>query len=277
MTERIPYFPMYPKDWLDFRVQRMSYEAQGIYHAILCYMWKDSKDQSSIRSDEKALAKALGLTITKLRKNLLEIQEKNDPIFIERDGFYHSKRLAKERRQYLTYRKTRIAAGKLGAKNRWLSHRSAMPEPMANGMANTMAKDSTSTSPSTSSSKDKKTVAPLTPLAAAAFELYQREIGITSPIAYDELKYAIGDYGDEWVCDAIKEAATHNVRNLAYIKAILSRWKNEGKYSKREKEEAHVVLADGTTIATKEEFESLAAKGEIDWNERKRVWEKIPG
>jgi hypothetical protein len=36
---RPPAFQFYPKDWLDFRVQRMSLAAQGAYMKILCFMW----------------------------------------------------------------------------------------------------------------------------------------------------------------------------------------------------------------------------------------------
>jgi len=48
---RPPAFQFYPKDWFDFKVQRMSLAAQGAYLKLLCFMWTDSKDQCSIPDD----------------------------------------------------------------------------------------------------------------------------------------------------------------------------------------------------------------------------------
>ena len=69
-----PAFQFYPKDWLDFKVTRMRYEAQGIYMRILCHMWTDSKDQCSILNDDKAISAALGISIKRWQIAKKEIQ-----------------------------------------------------------------------------------------------------------------------------------------------------------------------------------------------------------
>ncbi|MCK4792792.1 MAG: DUF1376 domain-containing protein, partial [Desulfobacteraceae bacterium] len=78
---RPPAFQFYPKDWMDFKVQRMSYEAQGIYMKMLCFMWNDSRDQCSMPNDDIIISKSLGITQKRWMKIREEIFYKNDPIF----------------------------------------------------------------------------------------------------------------------------------------------------------------------------------------------------
>ena len=68
--DRPPAFLFYAKDWLDWRVLRMSDAAQGVYIRLLAFMWKDSKDQCSIPNDDAQIAKALGKSEKKWMKTL---------------------------------------------------------------------------------------------------------------------------------------------------------------------------------------------------------------
>jgi DnaD/phage-associated family protein len=64
---------------------------------------------------------------------------------------------------------------------------------------------------------------------SAIVSAYEAEIGaITASIA-DELKLAVSEYPDGWIIDALKEAALQNKRNWSYARAILKRWKAEGR------------------------------------------------
>jgi DnaD/phage-associated family protein len=58
--------------------------------------------------------------------------------------------------------------------------------------------------------------------------LYQENIGLITPICADELKFIAQDFPVEWFEEAVKEAVTHNARNLKYIKVILETWKDKG-------------------------------------------------
>ena len=63
------------------------------------------------------------------------------------------------------------------------------------------------------------------------FEAYHNEIGSLTPIISDTLTSWEEDTSTQWVVDAICIASMNNVRNFAYIKAILERWMSEGKQS----------------------------------------------
>src|SRR5947209_8650075 len=93
---RPPAFQFYPRDWLDFKVQRMPYEAQGIYFKLLCFMWNDSPDQCSLPDDDVALARALGLSLPVWKKNRGVIQQAGDPLLLESQGRFISERLRRE-------------------------------------------------------------------------------------------------------------------------------------------------------------------------------------
>ena len=117
---RPPAFQFYPKDWLDFRVQRMSLAAQGAYMKILCFMWSDSEDQCSIIDDDRLIATSLGLTTVEQRLPSVEqwlllraeIQHETDPIFEQKDGRLYSKRLRQEAEKQALYRKSQSNKGK---------------------------------------------------------------------------------------------------------------------------------------------------------------------
>jgi DnaD/phage-associated family protein len=65
------------------------------------------------------------------------------------------------------------------------------------------------------------------------FKVYEQNIGALSPLLADELKEIEKADTEGWFEDAVKEALKANVRNLKYIKAILARWKVEGRGDKR--------------------------------------------
>lgn len=59
--------------------------------------------------------------------------------------------------------------------------------------------------------------------------LYEGEIGIITPMIADAIRDAEKNYPVGWVEDAIQAASRRQVRNWAYIEAILKRWKIDGK------------------------------------------------
>ncbi len=62
------------------------------------------------------------------------------------------------------------------------------------------------------------------------FTLYEKNIGMVTPIIAEELKEAEKLYPASWLQDAFKEAADLNKRNWRYISRILERWAAEGKH-----------------------------------------------
>lgn len=129
--EKSPAFQFYPADWLDFRVLRMSLAAQGAYIRLLCHMWRDSKDQCSIEAEPSSLSILLGVSQREFHKLMGEIQREADPILLQKDGRYISRRLQKEKAQQVRRRREKSEAGSKGAKTRWQSHASAKPQPIA--------------------------------------------------------------------------------------------------------------------------------------------------
>lgn len=103
---------------MDFKVQRMSYEAQGIYMKMLCFMWNDSKDQCSMPNDDIIISKSLGITLKKWMKIKEEIFYKNDPIFAVNGNKIISKRLRKEIKKIRIYRRKQSEKGKKSALSR---------------------------------------------------------------------------------------------------------------------------------------------------------------
>jgi len=61
------------------------------------------------------------------------------------------------------------------------------------------------------------------------YSLYERNIGMLTPMLAEELQEAEHRYPPEWIHDAFKEALRANVRNWKYINSILKRWEREGK------------------------------------------------
>ncbi len=62
------------------------------------------------------------------------------------------------------------------------------------------------------------------------FTLYEKNIGMVTPIIAEELKDAEKQYPASWIQDAFKEAVDLNKRSWRYISRILERWAAEGKH-----------------------------------------------
>ncbi|WP_054023673.1 DnaD domain-containing protein [Bacillus sp. FJAT-28004] len=61
------------------------------------------------------------------------------------------------------------------------------------------------------------------------FRLYEAEgFGTISSITADKINDFIKDYGERWVCEAMKTATVAGKRNLTYVNGILKRYKAEG-------------------------------------------------
>ena len=69
------------------------------------------------------------------------------------------------------------------------------------------------------------------------FQIYQDNIGMLTPMNSEILKDIEDEYPVGWFEDATLEAVKNNKRNLAYIAAILKRWKVDGKDSGKKKVE----------------------------------------
>lgn len=65
------------------------------------------------------------------------------------------------------------------------------------------------------------------------FRLYEREIGVLTPLIAEALRQAVAEYPPEWFGAAFAEAASRNARSWKYVDAILRRWKCEGFQSRR--------------------------------------------
>jgi DnaD/phage-associated family protein len=82
---------------------------------------------------------------------------------------------------------------------------------------------------------------PLPPATAetveSIFSLYEENVGSITPLIADELNEAEGQYPNEWILAAFREAAVLNKRNWRYIRRILERWETEGRdHEKRERD-----------------------------------------
>ena len=60
------------------------------------------------------------------------------------------------------------------------------------------------------------------------FSLYQKEIGLITPMIAEDLKDAEKEYPEDYVTDAIHEAVRRNKRSWGYIASILKSWKAQG-------------------------------------------------
>jgi len=65
---------------------------------------------------------------------------------------------------------------------------------------------------------------------ANIFVLYEQNIGLLQPLIAEELQEAELLYPMDWIEDAFRIAVENNVRNWRYIRAILERWRAEGKH-----------------------------------------------
>ena len=68
---------------------------------------------------------------------------------------------------------------------------------------------------------------PLPPTPAT--QLYERYIGMVTPIIAQELAEAEKEYPQQWLADAFVEAANRDHRNWRYVQAILRGWASGGR------------------------------------------------
>ncbi len=68
-----------------------------------------------------------------------------------------------------------------------------------------------------------------TAMVVSIFKLYENTVGMVTPMMADELKQAEIDYPGEWIPEAFLLAEKANVRKWSYIRAILDRWKTDGR------------------------------------------------
>ena len=61
------------------------------------------------------------------------------------------------------------------------------------------------------------------------FSLYEQNVGMLTPLLVDELRDAEQAYPSDWVEAAFREAVSMNKRSWKYIRAILERWRSEGR------------------------------------------------
>ncbi len=61
------------------------------------------------------------------------------------------------------------------------------------------------------------------------FVLYEQNIGLLTPMIANELRDAEKHYPADWIADAFREAVTMNKQNWKYVRAILERWRTEGR------------------------------------------------
>jgi DNA replication protein len=61
------------------------------------------------------------------------------------------------------------------------------------------------------------------------FTLYEQNIGLLTPLIADELREAEQTYPADWIEDAFREAVALNKHSWRYIRAILERWRAEGR------------------------------------------------
>lgn len=61
------------------------------------------------------------------------------------------------------------------------------------------------------------------------FALYEQNVGLLTPMMAEELKEAEQTYPADWIEAAFREAVALNKRSWKYIRAILERWRSEGR------------------------------------------------
>lgn len=67
------------------------------------------------------------------------------------------------------------------------------------------------------------------PVLAGMVQCYEENIGILTPMLFEQLRDFREQYPKGWFEEAVKEATLQNKRNTKYIEAILKRWQAEGK------------------------------------------------
>lgn len=109
--EKAPAFQFYTKDWdSDINVIPMTYEEEGVYFALIRLLWNHPKLSANL--DELRL-----LLKGKPRLSLMQKWWKSiGKCFFERDGVLCHKRVERERRKQIKFRKSQSDKGKKGGR-----------------------------------------------------------------------------------------------------------------------------------------------------------------
>lgn len=67
------------------------------------------------------------------------------------------------------------------------------------------------------------------PERPTVYRLYEENIGPLTPLIADDLKDAEVEFGYDWLTEAVEVSVRMEKRSMAYIRAILERWRKEGK------------------------------------------------
>ncbi|MGC4086011.1 MAG: DnaD domain protein [Vicinamibacterales bacterium] len=73
------------------------------------------------------------------------------------------------------------------------------------------------------------TDAVLVETAPSVFSLYEKNIGMLTPLLTDQIETAMELYPLDWIEDAIREAVTYNKRNWRYVQRVLENWSVNGR------------------------------------------------
>jgi DnaD/phage-associated family protein len=60
-------------------------------------------------------------------------------------------------------------------------------------------------------------------------EMYEKNIGMLTPLLAEELEEAAEEYSEDWVRQAISEAVGANKRSWKFVKLLLERWREQGR------------------------------------------------
>lgn len=61
------------------------------------------------------------------------------------------------------------------------------------------------------------------------FALYEANIGVLTPMVAEDLREAEEAFAADWIEEAMRLAAANGVRKWSYVRAILDRWRREGR------------------------------------------------
>lgn len=253
-----PYFPFYPKDWDDFKVQRMSYEAQGIYMRILCFMWKDSKDQCSILNNDDMVSQALGISKQKWLRNKKEILFDGDPILKKKRNKLISKRLQMESQKMMEYRQMQSEKGKISARARGAVVQQGLNNSLAEREPKDNSSSSSSSSPLNKESLKNHVVNKFTNDDVRLTDLLIEQILKNNPRA--KVSKLTDVQKEKWYneCRLLRESDKQPMKDIEIV--IL--------YTQQDEFEKTVVLSMGKL---RKRFDSLLLKASREWNRRSEL------
>ncbi len=82
--------------------------------------------------------------------------------------------------------------------------------------------------------------------APSVFSLYEKNIGMLTPLLTDQIETAMELYPLEWIEDAIREAVTYNKRNWRYVQRVLENWSVNGRGDTQSRGNQHATNWGGT-------------------------------